>query len=85
MRNCHSEFSGYFEIYDQLKLRRLLDWKFLRFDALEQAIDVSGRATLQMAVIGSIGQKQSRLTITTPRRGGRDAVRQSHVSNHITS
>src|SRR5262245_4624134 len=44
--NRHSEFLSYFQIYDEMKLGRLLNRKIIRFGAFEQAIDVSGCTTL---------------------------------------
>src|SRR5262249_49860096 len=45
-RNGEADLLRGFEIYDELKLRRLLYWKIPRLCAFEDLIDISGSAVM---------------------------------------
>jgi hypothetical protein len=60
----------------------LLNRKILRLGASEQAVDVRGRAALQVGIIGRIGQEQRGLGVAAPGCGNRYATRQSHSRDH---
>ena len=53
-RNGQSDLFGGLEIDDELELRRLFHWEIRRLCAFQDLIDVSGGATKQIEIAGTI-------------------------------
>src|SRR5918995_2589266 len=70
----HSERFRHPEVDDELELGRLLDGKVSWFRALEDLVDVGGRAPIVVGEAGPVCQEAARLRELAPRVHGRYAM-----------
>jgi hypothetical protein len=61
--HCQTEFFCRFEVNDEFKLRRLLDWKVSRLGASENLIHVTSRTALQVNIVDSIRHETALIDI----------------------
>src|SRR5215470_5890299 len=73
-RHVEAKRLGGLEIDRQLKLGRGLDGKLARLRALEDSVDITGRAPIIIELVNSVGQQAAEFSEDSARIDSREAV-----------
>src|SRR5688572_12150357 len=66
-RHAHAEHPRGLDVDNEIELGRLLNWQICRLRTLEYALDLQGRAAMQLAQLVRVGHEPSPTRIVRPR------------------
>ena len=74
LRDHDAECLGGFQINDEIKLARLLNWKICRFFPFENPPDIGGGAPIRVGKIAAVANQTAADNIVSPRIDCRHAL-----------